>query len=657
VANGSRDLWASFMCAMCALPACTDANLYGKVGQEPELANKVALTGVLCTDDPSKRKFPVKIMFIVDGSSQMQEAAPGGEQIEAVQQTLSEYLPIPNVYVSIIRYDSRATSLITDMIGQVTTPFTRDPIKVETAIQNLRNAMSTGERNFPSALSLARSLLTGDAFQADKGPLSRTKYVVVHITSGSPAPPVLPTQCDGVFPTRPPVCEVALLEKQIRDVRDQILSLGAAEFAFHVAYIEEPRIEGPACDPRRGSVDCTSAPGLTCVQAGKRADTGRCVQVCDPMAPVCTAFPTQPKCVAADLPDGTTINYCARGETQCFDGKDNDRNMRGVDCMDPSYPYDCTMASAGGCEPACRSACRTEKIGIAMSLAAGGRYTRFPYTDQINFVTIDFRSTQRIFVMKEFFASNRNAVPQGDSLMVDTDADGLTDDQEIAIGTDPLNPDTDGDYFNDRLEHILRTLRLDPIATSSIADCPDPTIDTDGDELRDCEEKLLGSDKTLFDTDADGFPDGLEFRVGTNLLANDALEDLDLDGVNNGLEIKAHTDVLANDAKTRSELAYRSRIKDLGPTTDERTCYDIRISNITLVSQTDPVRMMLMAAGQEAGVNHVDVFFGQVPSGDLGGYGVFHVAQVRLQYFPPNRRDPDAPALDLQDGDFTTFEQ
>src|SRR5688572_2761194 len=46
--------------------ACTDVSLYGKVGQEPELADKVALTGVLCTDNPATRKFPVKILFVVD---------------------------------------------------------------------------------------------------------------------------------------------------------------------------------------------------------------------------------------------------------------------------------------------------------------------------------------------------------------------------------------------------------------------------------------------------------------------------------------------------------------------------------------------------------------------------------------------------------------
>ncbi|MCA9617664.1 MAG: hypothetical protein KC731_01495, partial [Myxococcales bacterium] len=43
---------------------CTDRTLYGKVGQEPRIPDKVTLTGVLCTDNPATRKFPVKILFL-----------------------------------------------------------------------------------------------------------------------------------------------------------------------------------------------------------------------------------------------------------------------------------------------------------------------------------------------------------------------------------------------------------------------------------------------------------------------------------------------------------------------------------------------------------------------------------------------------------------
>ncbi len=53
-----------------------------------------------------------------------------------------------------------------------------------------------------------------------------------------------------------------------------------------------------------------------------------------------------------------------------------------------------------------------------------------------------------------FFASPRllRAADATNSDLVDTDHDGLTDKQELLLGTDPKNPDTDGDGFPDGLE-------------------------------------------------------------------------------------------------------------------------------------------------------------------------------------------------------------
>ena len=62
----------------------------------------------------------------------------------------------------------------------------------------------------------------------------------------------------------------------------------------------------------------------------------------------------------------------------------------------------------------------------------------------------------------------------------DLDNDGLTRAEELAIGTDPDDPDTDGDGLSDESEVLLGTDPLDP--------------DTDGDGLSDGREVLLGSD-------------------------------------------------------------------------------------------------------------------------------------------------------------------
>lgn len=641
-----RLLLAALLLPALALTGCTDANLYGKVGQAPNLVDKIGLTGALCTDNPATRQFPVKILFIVDGSGQMRDTAPFGEHVLAMEQSISQYLPIANVFLGVIKYDNDATQLISEQDGRITSGFSRDDAAIDNALVQLRNG--GGARDLESAMSLARSIITGDAFQSDLGPLSRTKYVVVHVMSGSPDPPITQNRCDDIFDQRPPVCELAFFEKAVRDLRDQILDLGAAEFVFHSVFLEPPRVQGVACDPRAGGAACGGTPGLACVQTGARIDIGRCAQLCN----VDADCPGTAVCATTDLPDGSTVNSCARAELSCFDGVDNDNDGR-VDCADPDYPYLC--GGQNNCDVDCRSFCRAEELGLTMALATGGRYEHFAYADQVNYARIDFRSTQRLFVLKEFLAFNRNAIPTENGFLADSDADGLSDEEEMLLGLDPRSEDTDGDWYNDRLEHLLRTLGLDPTVSTVLPDCDDPTLDTDGDSLRDCEEKLLGTDKTLFDTDADGFPDHIEFRTGTNALFDDNLDDIDLDGVNNGREIRGHTDALSNDAQVRAELSYRYRTTDLGVTDDQRSCYDFRVSNITLVETLD--------RGFGKGNNIIDVYFGQVPDGALETFGVFHVTQVPVRYLSPESvppegsRDPDTPAVDLQEDDFVSFDQ
>ena len=88
--------------------------------------------------------------------------------------------------------------------------------------------------------------------------------------------------------------------------------------------------------------------------------------------------------------------------------------------------------------------------------------------------------------------------------------------------------------------------------------------DQDRDGLNACEERLLGTDDTLYDSDADGIPDPIEFRAGTNYLAVDPLQDADLDGMVNRDEIRGHTDPRTNDAQSQLGLAYRYEEVDEG---------------------------------------------------------------------------------------------
>jgi uncharacterized repeat protein (TIGR01451 family) len=82
-------------------------------------------------------------------------------------------------------------------------------------------------------------------------------------------------------------------------------------------------------------------------------------------------------------------------------------------------------------------------------------------------------------------------------LALDSDNDGLTNSQELLAGTDPNNPDTDGDGLLDGIE--VHTWHTNPLKQ-----------DSDGDGLADGQEINMGTDPNNPDTDGDGIPDGAD---------------------------------------------------------------------------------------------------------------------------------------------------
>lgn len=131
-----------------------------------------------------------------------------------------------------------------------------------------------------------------------------------------------------------------------------------------------------------------------------------------------------------------------------------------------------------------------------------------------------------------------------DPLDPDTDGDGLTDGLEARIGfpgrlidgvfmvndssyryyTDPLTNDTDHDRLPDMDEINLGTNASDP--------------DTDGDGLDDMEEReTYLTNPGLADTDGDGLSDWQEVKGSTGYITNPHLRDTDNDGLSDGDEI------------------------------------------------------------------------------------------------------------------------
>jgi hypothetical protein len=144
----------------------------------------------------------------------------------------------------------------------------------------------------------------------------------------------------------------------------------------------------------------------------------------------------------------------------------------------------------------------------------------------------------------------------------DCDNDGLTNAQELALGTDPFNPDSDGDGVLDGTEVADGTNPANPCSLIFASQTVAPStawlnLDCDNDGLTNGQELALGTDPLNPDSDGDGVPDGVEVADGTNpnnpcslIFANQSLTpsvswmglDCDNDGLSNGTEINLGTD-------------------------------------------------------------------------------------------------------------------
>lgn len=149
-----------------------------------------------------------------------------------------------------------------------------------------------------------------------------------------------------------------------------------------------------------------------------------------------------------------------------------------------------------------------------------------------HYVVVDHAGTSLRLLNKsqyELTVTEREPSP-ADELPDDGDADddGLTNERERELGTDPTDRDTDGDGLTDGQEVELGS---DPTWDNTYKDrTKENATDTDGDGLPDWLEEELGTDPTDPDTDDDGIEDDFEIRIGSDPTDPDT----DDDGVEDG---------------------------------------------------------------------------------------------------------------------------
>jgi hypothetical protein len=278
-----------------------------------------------------------------------------------------------------------------------------------------------------------------------------------------------------------------------------------------------------------------------------------------------------------------------------------------------------------------------------MAGLGGGDFRDFRNNEPINFLNFQFGQVRRTFQVKDVVATNFSSPPDSPLDIADSDSDGLTDDQEAALGLDPLNPDTDGDGFSDGVEVHFAKLGASfnprgmalPDGGGLDPGCPPALrgVDSDCDGLTDCDEQIIGTNALRTDSDNDGVPDSVEWQMGTQPSSDDMAEDPDNDGLLNRAEVRLHTDPLVADASKLTMLGYRYEVHADGAVDDQgRQCYLFRIDNVTLANTLPDFRDG--GSGRGAGYNDLFLSVAMVPSDDPGGRSLVRAFRFQKARYP-----------------------
>jgi hypothetical protein len=291
-----------------------------------------------------------------------------------------------------------------------------------------------------------------------------------------------------------------------------------------------------------------------------------------------------------------------------------------------------------------------------MAILGGGEFRNIQNGEDINFLSFQLGAVKRRYVLGRLVVYNLNALRRSPLVGgADTDYDGLSDDDEIARGTDPLNPDTDGDGYSDGVEVYYQEHSALPDGGAAFNPLvPDrgcanalKGVDSDGDGLTDCDEDLLGSSAGSVDSDNDGIPDIIEWLGGTQVASPDALDDPDSDGLSNELELRMHTDPTVYDVNDIADVAYRYKIVEDEVRPDGSTCYSFETDNISLEPTLD--------YGGGPGLNLILISYSVVPADNPDLKPIMHLGHVAARYPVDGIKDPPDGYLPVTPADFVTY--
>ncbi len=205
---------------------------------DPFEKQSFSISGELCTSPSEDLSYPLRVLFVVDGSESMEVTDPPDPETEesgrqrAVRETWQRLLEQSRgdaeTLIGVMRFSAQAEFLTGEDIdsdGVRDTYFTRRPELLEVATEKL--SITDRTTNYLNALDTVYLALRTEALRTENEALGRSRYVVIFLSDGLPS--------DGANNNSGALSEqIALKISEIRKLRQLF---GVGEINLHTLFL------------------------------------------------------------------------------------------------------------------------------------------------------------------------------------------------------------------------------------------------------------------------------------------------------------------------------------------------------------------------------------------------------------------------------------
>lgn len=636
--------------ALCGLvttgvAGCTEADIYSTV-TPPIEADRVAFSGRVCSEDPVKAQFPVRIVLLVDQAvgPMFSNFDPAGERANAITAFIQGLVSKPKVEFAIVSYAGFSRK-VAPQVGN----FTRNIGELIAAPLGLLSPQPCSTfgvcRDHRAGMNTALTLIEGDMASQQPGVRGLTQYVILHINGGPPEPLTLAADCcapgdlqcvsDGQIGSYE--CQAQKDAALVKDMRDFVVANGAAGLRYHTYHFAA---NGDATDGLTELVMqqiAFAGAGRYTRYASIEQFTPSELDVVDTRTPLRIKNLVVSNMNAKATPFGPAVDSDADGLSDAEEaGIGTSPTMADTDGDDLSdlietlLGYDALVAE-------------TERPKACQSIKPGLDTDR----DGLNDCEEELLGTEASLVdsdgdgMPDFLELVSGTDYLHRDVSVDSDGDGLANGKEIQVHTDPRSTDgakhlsfsyryeiEDEGLVRELVAQELQTIpgvKIVALSTGTTPGVGTVTYDAAARTLvwHDQKDKNPGPAVVI---DGPG-----EYRLPSSSYAPIQNDE--------GRFIMVEVDPPAFSPKDVEEqviIAVR-----------ERQCIKYTVRNVRLMATLAPE-----GKPEEEGLNQVMLYLAQAPEDRLDLPGPFRLSQIPIVYRPPVFRQPGAATLPVFDEEF-----